>query len=79
MFSYHSRHSCWQYKRFDPCQGQSDSPSVSLQEQQVTSSDSLRGQSAMPHVSAQQIDSDDEETAFFAAESFVIDLSLIHI
>ena len=58
---------------FDPCQGQSDSPSVSLQEQQVTSSDSLRGQSAMPHVSAQQIDSDDEETAFFAAESFVID------
>ena len=29
----------------------------------------------MPHVSvlAQQIDSDDEETAFFAAESFVID------
>ena len=34
---------------------------MSLQEQQVTSSDS------------QQIDSDDEETAFFAAESFVID------
>ena len=58
---------------FDPCQGQSDSPSVSLQEQQVTSSDSLRGQSAMPRVSAQQIDSDDEETASFAAESFVID------
>ena len=58
---------------FDPCQGQSDSPSVSLQEQQVTSSDSLRGQTAMPRVSAQQIDSDDEETAFFAAESFVID------
>ena len=58
---------------FDPCQGQSDSPSVSLQEQQVTSSDSLRGQSAMPRVSAQQIDSDDEEMAFFAAESFVID------
>ena len=58
-----------------PCQGQPDSPSVTLQEQQVTSSDSLRGQSAMPHVSvpAQQIDSDDEETAFFAAESFVID------
>ena len=46
----------------DPCQGQSDSPSVSL-----------RGQSATPRVSAQQIDSDDEETAFFAAESFVID------
>ena len=58
---------------FDPCQGQSDSPSVSLQEQQVTSSDPLRGQSAMPRVSAQQIDIDDEETAFFAAESFVID------
>ena len=58
---------------FDPCQGQSDSPSVSLQEHQVTSSDSLRGQSAMPRVSAQQIDSDDEETAFFAAESLVID------
>ena len=57
----------------DPCQGQSDSPTVSLQEQEVTSSDSLRGQSAMPRVSAQQIDSDDEETAFFAAESFVID------
>ena len=59
----------------DHCQGQSDSPSVSLQEQQVTSSDSLRGQSAMLHVSVsvQQIDSDDEETAFFAAESFVID------
>ena len=58
---------------FDPCQGQSDSPPVSLQEEQVTSSDSLRGQSAMPRVSAQQIDSDDEATAFFAAESFVID------
>ena len=57
----------------DPCQGQSDSPSVSLQEQQVTFSDSLRGQSATPSVSAQQIDSDDAETAFFAAESFVID------
>ena len=37
----------------DPCQGQSDSPPVSLQEQQVTSSDPLRGQSAMPRVSAQ--------------------------
>ena len=51
---------------FDPCQGQSESPPVSLQEQQVTSSDSLRGQSAMPHVSvpAQQKDSDDEATAF---------------
>ena len=58
---------------FDPCQGQSDSPSVSLQEQQVTSSDSLRGQTATPRVSAQQIDSDDEEMAYFAAESFVID------
>ena len=58
---------------FDPCQGQSDSPPVSLQEQQVTSSDSLRGQSAMPRVPGQQIDSDDEETAFFAAESLVID------
>ena len=56
-----------------PCQGQSDSPSVSLQEQQVTSSDSLRGQTATPRVSAQQIDSDDEEMAYFAAESFVID------
>ena len=55
---------------FDPCQGQSDSPSVSLQEQQVTSSDSLRGQSAMPRVSAQQIDSDDEETAFFCCRIF---------
>ena len=45
------------------------------QEQQVTSSDSLRGQSAMPHVSvpAQQIDSDDEATALFTAGSFVID------
>ena len=49
---------------FDPCQGHSEPPLVSLQEQQVTSSDSLRGQSAMPRVSAQQIDSDDEETAF---------------
>ena len=58
---------------FDPCQGQSDSPSVSLQEQQVTSSDSLRGQSAMPPVPEQQKDSDDEATAFFAAEPFVID------
>ena len=36
-----------------------------------TSSDPLRGQTAMPRVSAQQIDSDDE--AFFAAESSVID------
>ena len=35
---------------FDPCQGRSDSPSVSLQELQVTSSDSLRGQSATPRV-----------------------------
>ena len=51
---------------FDPCQGQSDSPPASLQEQQVTSSDSLRGQLAMPRVSAQQIDNVDEETAFFA-------------
>ena len=50
---------------FDPCQRQSEPPPVSLQEQQVTSSDSMRGQSAMPRVSAQQIDSDDEETAFF--------------
>ena len=58
---------------FDPCQGQSGSPSVSLQEQQVTSSDSLRGQTAMRRVAAQQIYSDDEATAFFAAESFVID------
>ena len=58
---------------FDPCQGRSDSPSVSLPEQQVTSSDSLRGQSAMPRVSAQQIDSDDEATAFFVAEPLVID------
>ena len=53
--------------------GKSDSPSVSLQEQQVTSSDPLRGQSATPRVSAQQIDSDDEETAYFAAEPFVTD------
>ena len=58
---------------FDPCQGQSDSLSVSLQEPQVTSSDPLRGQTATPCVSAQQIDSDDEETAYFAGESFVID------
>ena len=58
---------------FDPCQGQSDSPTVSLREQQVTSSDSLRGQTATLRVSAQQIDSDDEEMAYFAAESFVID------
>ena len=58
---------------FDPCQQQPDSPSVFLQEQQVTSSDPLRGQSAVPRVSVQQIDSDDEETAIFAAESFVID------
>ena len=55
---------------FDPCQGQSDPPPVSLQEQQVTSSDSLRGQSSMLRVSAQQIDSDDEETAFFARGIF---------
>ena len=60
---------------FDPRQGQSEPPPVSLQEQQVTSSDSLRGQSAIPPVPVpgQQIDGDDEETAFFAAESFVID------
>ena len=60
---------------FDPCQGQSEPPPVFLQEQQVTSSDSLRGQSEMPHVCApaQQVDCDDEATAFFAAESFVID------
>ena len=57
----------------DPRQEQSDSLFVFLQWQQVPCSDSLRGQSAMPRVSAQQIDSDDEETAFFAAESFVID------
>ena len=57
---------------FDPCQGQSDSPSVSLQEQQVTSSDSLRGQrqTATPRVSAQQIDSDDEEMAYFCCRIF---------
>ena len=55
---------------FDPCQGQSGSPSVFLREQQVTSSDSLRGQSAVPRVSAQQIDSYDEETAFFCCRIF---------
>ena len=57
---------------FDPCQGQSEPPPVSLQEQQVTSSDSLRGQSAMPHVPVpgQQKDSDDGATTFFAAEPF---------
>ena len=55
---------------FDPCQGQSDSPPVSLREQQVTSSDSLRGQSAKPRVPAQQIDSDDEEMAFFCCRIF---------
>ena len=32
----------------DPCQGRSERPPVSLQEQQVTSSDPLQGQSAMP-------------------------------
>ena len=58
---------------FDICQGQSEPPPVSFQEQQVTSSDSLRGKSAMPRVSAQQIDSDDEEMAFLASESFAID------
>ena len=56
---------------FELCQGQSDSPPVSLQEQQVMSSDSLRGQSAMPRVSAQQIDSDDEETAFFLLQNLL--------
>ena len=57
---------------FDPCQGQSDSPSVSLQEQQVTSSNSLRGESAMPPVPvpAQQVDSDDEATALFRCRIF---------
>ena len=55
---------------FDPCQGQSELPPVSLQEQQVTSSDSLRWQSAIPRVSAQQIDSDDEETAFLCCRTF---------
>ena len=58
---------------FDPFQGQSDSLSVSLQEQHITSFDPPRGQTVTPRVSAQQIDSDDEETAYFAAESFVID------
>ena len=59
---------------FDPCQGQSEPLPVSLQKRQVTSSDSLRGQSAMPPVPVPgQVDSDDEATAFFAAESFVID------
>ena len=52
------------------CQGQSDSLLVSLRERQVTSSDPLRGQSAMPRVPAQQIDSDDEETAFLCWRIF---------
>ena len=52
--------------------GQSEPPPVSLQEQQITSSDSLRGQSAKPHVSvpAHQMDSDDEETEFFCCSIF---------
>ena len=60
---------------FDPCQGQSEPLLVSLQKRQVTSFDSLRGQSAMPPVPVpgQQVDSDDEATAFFAAEPFVFD------
>ena len=55
---------------FDPCQGQSDSPSVSLQEQQVTSSDPLRGKTATPRVSEKQIDSDDEGNGVFCCRIF---------
>ena len=57
---------------FDPCQGQSESPPVSLQEHQVTSPDSLRGQSAIPlvPVPGQQVDSDDEAMAFFCCRIF---------
>ena len=62
---------------FDPCQGQSEPPPVSF----LCKSSRSRlltlceGSRRVPHVSvpAQQIDSDDEATAFFAAESFVID------
>ena len=55
----------------DPCQGQTEPPPVPFQEQQVTSSDSLRGQSAMPRVPAQQIESDDEATAFFLLQNLL--------
>ena len=57
---------------FDPCQGQSEPPPVLIHCESSRSRllTLCEGQSAMPRVSAQQIDSDDEETAFFAAESF---------
>ena len=59
----------------DFCQGRSERPPVSLQEQQVTSSDPLRGQSAMPPVPVpgQQADSDGEAMAFLATGPFVVD------
>ena len=58
-----------------PCQGRSELPPFSLQEQQVTSADLLRGQSAMPPVPVpgQQADSDGEAMAFLATDPFVID------
>ena len=60
---------------FDPCQGRLERPPVSAQEQQVTCSDPLRGQSAMTlvPVPGQQADSDGEAVAFLATGPFVID------
>ena len=59
----------------DPCQGRSERPPVSLQEQQVTCSDPVQGQPAMPPVPVpgQQADSDGEAMAFLATGPFVID------
>ena len=56
----------------DPCQGRLERRPVSAQEQQVTSSDPLRGQSAMTPVPVpgQQADCDGEAVAFLATGPF---------
>ena len=62
------QHSQPMERPLDPCPGRLERPLVSAQEQQVTSSDPLRGQSALTPVPVpgQQADSDGEAMAFLA-------------
>ena len=58
---------------FYPCQGQSESPPVSLQEQQVTSSDSYEGSRRCLMFLRSRSTVTMKKRLFFAAESYVID------
>ena len=63
----------WTHLLTDPCQGQSETPTVSLQEQQVTSSDSLRGSRRCLVFLRSRSTVTTRKRRFFAAESYVID------